>query len=229
LSSYLQDESWKELLDKEFQKSYFKKLNQSVAKEYEEKPKTVYPKKDEIFSALNVCPFDNVKVVIIGQDPYPQWYAHGMSFSVKKGVTVPKSLQNIYQELGSDSDLDKPFTEPDHGYLMGWAEQGVLLLNAVLTVEKGASNAHKGIGWETFTDAVIEQLAKKKNLAFLLWGKDAQQKGAKVDKKNNLVITTSHPSPFSADKGFLGSKCFSKCNQYLVQCGIEPIDWSNLN
>ncbi|KAG2378405.1 hypothetical protein C9374_008548 [Naegleria lovaniensis] len=195
---------------------------------YKEKPKQIFPKKEEIFSALNACSFDNVKVVILGQDPYPQWYAHGMSFSVKKGITTPKSLQNIYAELEQDENLTPRFTQPNHGYLMGWAQQGVLLLNAVLTVESGKSNEHKGIGWEQFTDAIINKLKEKKNIVYLLWGKDAQEKGSKIDRKNNLVIQTSHPSPFSANKGFLGSKCFSKCNEYLTNNGLTTINWNKL-
>ncbi|KAF0974660.1 hypothetical protein FDP41_006134 [Naegleria fowleri] len=228
LIEYLLDSSWKSKLEDEFSKSYFKKLEKTVNKHYKEKPKQIFPKKDEIFSALNACSYDNVKVVILGQDPYPQWYAHGMSFSVKKGISTPKSLQNIYSELEHDENLKPKFTRPNHGYLMGWAKQGVLLLNAVLTVESGKSNEHKGIGWEQFTDAIINKLKEKKNIVYLLWGKDAQEKGSKIDRKNNLVIQTSHPSPFSADKGFLGSKCFSKCNEYLENHSVTPINWSDL-
>lgn len=228
LLDHLHDESWKTRLQSEFSKPYFKGLEKFLTKEYKEKPNKIFPKMEEVFTALNTCPFDNVKVVIIGQDPYPDYYAHGMSFSVKKGTAVPKSLLNIYKELANDDDLRIPFTAPKHGYLMGWAEQGVLLINAVMTVEKGQPNAHKAKGWETFTDAIIEKLKGKKNVVYMLWGKDSQKKGAKIDRRNNLVIECAHPSPLAADKGFFGSKCFSKCNTYLEKQGSEPIDWNNL-
>jgi uracil-DNA glycosylase len=187
------------------------------------KKKIIYPPGDEIFSSFNETPFKKVKVVIIGQDPYhgPD-QAHGMSFSVKPGIKSPPSLVNIYKEIESDLGI----TRPDHGFLLDWAKQGVLLLNAVLTVERSMPASHRGKGWEIFTDRVIEILnAKRENLVFLLWGAFAQSKASMLDEDRHLILKAPHPSPFSAHKGFLGCKHFSKANKYLKDHGISEIDW----
>ncbi|KAL9655785.1 hypothetical protein ABK040_005012 [Willaertia magna] len=229
LVDYLTENSWKTRLNDEFNKNYFIQLEKSLEVKFRENEKNIFPKKEEIFTALNVCPFDNVKVVILGQDPYPAWYAHGMSFSVKKGVAIPKSLQNIYKELSNNNNLSKPFIPPNHGYLMQWAQQGVLLLNAVLTVEKGKSNEHKGLGWENFTQKIIDLLMKEKeHVVYLLWGKDAQKRGSKINRSKNCVIECAHPSPFSASSGFFGSKCFEKAEKYLMEHQMT-IDWQLTN
>lgn len=186
--------------------------------------KVIYPAGKEWFAALNSTPFDRVKVVILGQDPYhgPD-QAHGLSFSVRPGVRIPPSLQNIFREL--HSDLDIPL--PSHGYLNHWAEQGVLLLNATLTVEQGRAGAHQGRGWERFTDRAIECLNRERaGLVFLLWGSYAQKKGAIIDTKRHLVLKAPHPSPLSAHRGFFGSRHFSRTNAWLIERGEQPIDWS---
>ena len=177
-----------------------------------------------IFNAFNATDFDQVKVVIIGQDPYHGPHqAHGLSFSVQKGIKPPPSLLNIYKEIESDLGIKMP---RKNGDLTHWANQGVLLLNASLTVRADQPNSHAGIGWQTFTDSVIQELNdRKEHLVFMLWGNFAKEKGARIDEKKHLVLRSVHPSPFAADKGFFGSKHFSKTNQYLIQHGIEPIDW----
>lgn len=217
------ENSWKRRIEPEFHKDYMKKLK-AFLKEQQAEKKTIYPKGDQYFAAMNMTPFDKVKVVIIGQDPYHgPGQAHGLSFSVQDGVRFPPSLQNIFKELESDVGVKKPKS----GNLHKWAEQGVLLLNAVLTVEDGKANAHQGKGWELFTDRVIHALnEEKENLVFILWGSYAQKKGAFIDRNKHLVIESVHPSPLSSHRGFFGSKPFSKANAYLKAHGIKPIDWS---
>lgn len=215
------ESSWKALLEQEFGQVYFRSLTDFVKTEYQ--VKAVYPPPAFIFHALDRCPVDRVKVVILGQDPYHgAGQAHGLSFSVQKGMRLPPSLQNIMKELKADLGIDSP----DHGDLTDWANQGVLLLNATLTVEAGAPGSHQGKGWEVFTDAVIKALAEtREHLVFVLWGKYAQQKEALIDGSKHLVIKSPHPSPYSASSGFFGSKPFSKTNAYLAQHDIEPIRW----
>ena len=215
------DPSWKALLQGEFEKPYFADLAAFVRNEYQ--TSTVYPAPANIFRALDLCPVDQAKVVILGQDPYhgPR-QAHGLSFSVPDGVRPPPSLQNILKEL--HADLGLPIAKS--GDLTKWAQQGVLLLNATLTVEAGKAGSHQGKGWETFTDAVIKALAAaKEGLVFILWGRFAQQKEALIDKTKHLVLKAAHPSPFSADHGFFGSRPFSQANAYLEAHGKSPIDW----
>ena len=239
------EESWKKALTPEFSKDYFIQLTDFVRKEYHET--TVYPPGKLIFNAFNLCPFDNVKVVIIGQDPYhgpgqahglcfsvndgiqppPDPYhgpgqAHGLCFSVNDGIQPPPSLVNIFKEISSD--LGKPV--PQSGNLTRWAEQGVLLLNATLTVRAHQAGSHQRRGWEEFTDAVIRKLAEEKsNLVFILWGAYAQKKGAFIDRNKHLVLTSVHPSPLSAHNGFFGNHHFSLANDYLVKHGKTAIDW----
>jgi len=214
--------SWKNHLLPEFSKPYMQELREFLRKEKAAK-KIIYPKGSEFFAALNATPFENVKVVIIGQDPYhgPN-QAHGLCFSVKPGVGIPPSLRNIYAELKSDMGI----TPPTHGCLTKWAEQGVLLLNATLSVVAGQAGSHQKRGWETFTDAVIDHLNREReNLVFVLWGSYAQKKGQFIDTKKHLVLKCVHPSPLSAHRGFFGSKPFSKINKYLESTGQTPIDW----
>ncbi|WP_300762216.1 uracil-DNA glycosylase [uncultured Bacteroides sp.] len=215
------EESWKEALMPEFSKDYFIRLTDFVRKEYHET--TVYPPGKLIFNAFNLCPFDNVKVVIIGQDPYHgPGQAHGLCFSVNDGIQPPPSLVNIFKEISSD--LGKPV--PQSGNLTRWAEQGVLLLNATLTVRAHQAGSHQRRGWEEFTDAVIRKLAEEKsNLVFILWGAYAQKKGAFIDRNKHLVLTSVHPSPLSAHNGFFGNHHFSLANDYLVKHGKTAIDW----
>ncbi|MCX2585392.1 uracil-DNA glycosylase [Pedobacter sp. MR22-3] len=214
---------WLAVLDQEFEKDYMKNLK-SFLKEEKEKGTTVYPKGQDIFRAMNTTPFDQVKVVILGQDPYHGvGQAHGLSFSVQRGMTIPPSLKNIYKELETDIE---GFKSPPHGNLMHWAEQGVLLLNATLTVRAAEAGSHQNRGWEIFTDEIIKSLSEKReHLVFLLWGKYAQQKASLIDQKKHYVLTAAHPSPFSAYNGFFGSKHFSKANQLLIQNNLTPIDW----
>lgn len=216
------DESWKRHLADEFSKDYMIELKKFLATEYK-KGKKIFPRGDEYFAAFNLTPFDQVKVVILGQDPYHgPGQAHGLSFSVRNGVDFPPSLQNIFKELKNDLGLERPAT----GDLTKWAKQGVLLLNSVLTVEQGRAAAHQGKGWEHFTDAVIRTLNdQKEGLVFLLWGAYAQKKAAFVDRKKHLVLESPHPSPLSAHRGFFGTKPFSKINRYLQSRGLTPIDW----
>ena len=205
----------------EFSKDYFIRLTDFVRKEYHET--TVYPPGKLIFNAFNLCPFDKVKVVIIGQDPYHgPGQAHGLCFSVNDGIQPPPSLVNIFKEI--NSDLGKPI--PQSGNLTRWAEQGVLLLNATLTVRAHQAGSHQKRGWEEFTDAVIRKLAEEKsNLVFILWGSYAQKKGAFIDRNKHLVLTSVHPSPLSAYNGFFGNHHFSLANDYLVKNGKTAIDW----
>lgn len=213
--------SWKQALASEFEKPYFKELTDFVRQEYQSS--TVYPPGSYIFNAFEHCPFDKVKVVILGQDPYHEpGQAHGLSFSVQDGIPFPPSLVNIFKELGSD--LGKP--TPTSGNLLRWADQGVLLLNATLTVRAHMAGSHQNYGWETFTDAVIHKLAENRShLVYILWGSYAQKKGTFIDATKNLVLKSAHPSPLSAYRGFFGSKPFSKANDYLIVTGQEPIDW----
>ncbi|MFB5266249.1 uracil-DNA glycosylase [Paenibacillus enshidis] len=213
---------WDEVLKEEREKSYFNDLRYKLAREY--KQYEVYPPKEDLFSALKLTSYSGTKAVILGQDPYHgPGQAHGLSFSVRPGVRVPPSLQNIYKEL--HSDLGVPV--PNHGYLVHWAEEGVLMLNNVLTVRRGQPQSHQGIGWERFTDAVIETLNHRTQPAvFILWGSHAQKKGAFIDKKKHLVIESSHPSPFAAHRGFFGSRPFSRTNAFLTEHGMQPMDWA---
>ncbi len=221
LSQYIEDPSWLEVLKDEFEAPYFKAMEETLQKAYAEE--TVYPPKKELFTALNLTPFSKVKVVIIGQDPYHgAGQAHGLSFSVKPGIKVPPSLVNIYKELVSDMDVKKP----SNGDLEKWARQGVLLLNNQLTVLEGKPMSHKDIGWNEFTDKIIEVLnEKREHLVFVLWGSPAQKKAKAVSTKKHHIIKSVHPSPLSAHRGFLGSKPFSQTNAYLESKSIKPIDW----
>ncbi|MFZ3068978.1 MAG: uracil-DNA glycosylase [Microgenomates group bacterium] len=215
------EKSWKELLKNEFDKPYFKSLSEFVHNEY--KTNTVYPPAKFIFNALDSLPVDKVKVVIIGQDPYHgEGQAHGLSFSVPDGISLPPSLQNIYKELGTD--LGKNHSQS--GNLERWVKEGVLLLNATLTVRAHQAGSHQNKGWEQFTDAIIHHLAdSKENLVFILWGNYAQRKGAFIDTQKHLVIKSAHPSPLSAHNGFFGSQPFSKTNKYLEAHGRSSINW----
>jgi uracil-DNA glycosylase len=215
-------EAWLELVGDEFKRPYFKDLKNFLLEE--KKTEVIYPPSSLIFNAFDQCEPQNLKVVILGQDPYHgPGQAHGLSFSVPVGVKIPPSLQNIFKELQKDLGL----SIPKHGDLSGWAQQGVFLLNTVLTVRQHAAGSHQKRGWEQFTDQVIAQLSKhRKGLVFMLWGKFAQSKSPLIDPKKHLILETSHPSPFSAHRGFLGSQIFSKANQYLSQQGQAPIDWS---
>ena len=213
--------NFKEIIEEESKKEYFKELQSFVDEEY--KNKTVFPERKNIYASLENTPFDKVKVVIIGQDPYHgEGEAHGFAFSVKPGIKIPPSLKNIYKELNAEYDC----YIPNNGYLMKWAEQGVLLLNAVLTVEKDKPASHQGKGWETFTDRVIEEIDKKDEpVVFMLWGNFAKSKKELLTNKNHLVLESPHPSPFSARHGFFGNNHFKLANEYLSKNGIEPIDW----
>jgi uracil-DNA glycosylase len=216
------NDSWKNRLNGEFTQPYMQQLK-AFLQQRKEANARVYPRGSLIFNALNTTPFDKVKVVILGQDPYHgPGQAHGLSFSVPEGVQHPPSLQNIFKEL--QNDLGKPV--PRHGLLQHWAEQGVLLLNSVLTVEEGQAAAHAGKGWELFTDKIIHLLNdEREHIVFILWGSYAQKKGQFIDRKKHLVIESVHPSPLSAHRGFFGSKPFSQANAYLSQHGITPINW----
>jgi len=213
--------SWGEKLQSEFDAPYFSQLTQFVRKEYATGP--CYPPGNQIFNAFNLCPFDKVKVVILGQDPYhEEGQAEGLCFSVADGVQWPPSLQNIFKEI--EGDLHRP--APATGSLRRWAEQGVLLLNSTLTVRAHQAASHAGQGWETFTDAVVRLLSdERENLVFLLWGSYAQHKGAIVNRQRHLVLTSAHPSPLSAYRGFFGNHHFSLCNDYLIQHNINPLNW----
>lgn len=215
------EESWKRELANEFDKDYFIKLTDFVRSEYLS-GKQIYPAARNIFNAFNLCPLENVKVVIIGQDPYHEpGQAMGLCFSVPDGVTLPPSLVNIYKEI--ETDLGRP--SATHGDLTYWAEQGVLLLNSTLTVRAHLAASHAGRGWEQFTDAVIAALRHRENIVYMLWGSYAQKKAALVDTTKNLVLKSVHPSPLSAYRGFFGCKHFSAANEYLRQHGKTPIDW----
>lgn len=215
------EESWRQQLQVEFDKPYFENLISFVKNEYASG--TVYPPGSLIFNAFNQCPFSDVKVVLIGQDPYHEpGQAHGLCFSVNDGVPFPPSLRNIFVEI--QNDLGKPI--PATGNLTRWAQQGVLLLNATLTVRAHQAGSHQKRGWETFTDAVIKTLSDQcENLVFILWGSYAQSKAALIDGSKHLVLKSVHPSPLSAHRGFFGNHHFTLCNDYLAKCGKEKIDW----
>lgn len=216
------EESWKEALQEEFEQAYFAELKAFLVEE-KKKGLTIYPPGKEIFNAFNYTPFKDVKVVIIGQDPYHGiGQAHGLSFSVKKGVNPPPSLKNIFKEIQNDLGV----APPNHGELTAWAKQGVLLLNATLTVRAKQPGSHQKKGWENFTDSVIKTLSdKKEKLVFLLWGKFAQAKAELIDTQKHTVLTAAHPSPYSASNGFFGCKHFSKTNELLVKQGKSEVDW----
>ncbi len=212
---------WDEVLQQEFESEYFKKIINKVEREYA--THKVYPQENKIFSAFKLTPFKDVKVVILGQDPYHgEGQAHGLCFSVMPGVAVPPSLVNIFKEISSDVGA----TVPDNGYLVPWAKQGVLLLNTVLTVREGQPNSHRSLGWEEFTDAVIKSLNKKDNkVVFLLWGNNAKLKAPLIDTSRHEILYATHPSPLSAYGGFFGCKHFSKTNEILQKSNQTPINW----
>ncbi|MCI8348575.1 MAG: uracil-DNA glycosylase [Firmicutes bacterium] len=212
---------WDNVLEGEFEKDYYKKLEEFLEAEYREH--TVYPPKENLFNALKFSSYEDTKVVILGQDPYHEPnQAHGLCFSVNKGVKVPPSLVNIYKEIQSDLGL----IPPNHGCLEDWARQGVLLLNTVLTVRRGEANSHKGKGWEIFTDRIVKLLnEREKPMVFILWGANAKSKKALITNKEHMIITGVHPSPLSAFNGFFGGGYFSKANRFLEVTGQEPINW----
>lgn len=212
---------WDKMIQEELKKDYYIKLREFLTREYEEE--TVYPPAEDLFNALRYSSYESTKVVILGQDPYHEpGQAHGLSFSVNKGVAIPPSLVNIYKEIESDLGI----TPPTHGYLADWAKQGVLLLNTVLTVRKGQANSHRGKGWETFTNRIVELLNdREKPIAFILWGANAKAKQELITNKNHMIITGAHPSPLSAWKGFFGGGYFSKVNRFLELTGQDPIRW----
>lgn len=214
--------SWKAELADEFAKDYMQALRAFLLQR-KQAGHTIYPPGSQIFNALDHTPFDKVKVVILGQDPYHgPGQAHGLCFSVQPGVAIPPSLQNIFKEIERDLGV----RQPRHGCLTAWADQGVLLLNAVLTVEAGQAGSHQGKGWELFTDAIVSALNRKReHLVFLLWGSYAQKKGAMIDRQRHLVLESPHPSPLSAHRGFLGNRHFSTTNRYLAEHGLAPIEW----
>ncbi|MFZ1706010.1 MAG: uracil-DNA glycosylase [Saprospiraceae bacterium] len=216
------ESSWKSVLNDEFDKEYFQKIVYFLKQE-KQKQKIIFPPGPEIFKAFELTPFDIVKVVILGQDPYHNpGEAMGLSFSVPVGVKIPPSLKNIYKEIHEDLGL----VIPSHGDLTSWAKQGIFLLNAMLTVEKNQAGSHKNIGWQSFTDAVIQQLsARRQNLIFMLWGNFAKSKKALIDETKHLVLEAAHPSPL-AGGAFFGSKHFSQANNYLMKSGLKPIDWT---
>jgi len=212
---------WKEILDNEFQQGYYRVLDKFVKNEY--KTKAIFPIKEEIFNAFEMCSFSNTKVIILGQDPYHNFnQAHGLAFSVLRGNKVPPSLKNIYKELESDLGI----TPPNHGELTSWAEEGVLLLNTILTVEHNKPLSHKGQGWETFTDSIIEKLDKDdRPKVFVLWGNNAITKKTLIKNRKHLILTSSHPSPFSARYSFFGSRVFSKINTFLRKTNQKEISF----
>ncbi len=213
--------SWDELLKEEFEKSYYKQLRKFLIQEY--KTREIYPSMYDIFNALKFTPYEDVKVVILGQDPYHEpGQAHGLSFSVNYGIPKPPSLENIYKEIKDELDIE----EPEHGYLADWAKQGVLLLNAVLTVRRGQANSHQGKGWEKLTDRIIELLNdREKPLIFMLWGANAGKKASFVTNKSHLVLKAPHPSPLSAYRGFFGCMHFKKANEFLKKNNLGEINW----
>ena len=217
----LLNNDWEPLLAEEFEKAYYLDLREFLIEEYS--TKTIYPEKDDIFNALKFTDYEDVKVVVLGQDPYHgHGQAHGLSFSVKPGVKIPPSLRNIFKELNADLGCGIP----DNGYLKKWADQGVLLLNTVLTVREGEAHSHRGKGWEHFTDKVITLLnEREKPVIFILWGKPAQSKLSLIDEEKHKIIMSVHPSPLSARRGFFGSKPFSKVNELLREQGEQEIDW----
>lgn len=213
--------TWSHFIEEEAQKPYYQELQSFIQEQ--RKNESIYPPESEVFSAFELTPFNKVKVVILGQDPYHgEGEAHGLAFSVRKGVKVPPSLVNIFKELKSDLDIDPP----GHGNLEAWAREGVLLLNTVLTVKKNKAGSHHKKGWEIFTDTVVDVLSsQKKDLVFILWGAPSQKKAARVDRTKHHVITSPHPSPLSSYRGFFGSKPFSKTNEFLVSHSLKPINW----
>lgn len=216
-------QTWEQLIASEKSKSYFRDLL-NIIEHQRSQGVVIYPPEDDVFKAFELTPLEQVKVVILGQDPYhgPN-QAHGLAFSVNPGVALPPSLQNIYKELANDIPH---FSIPSHGDLRAWAKQGVFLLNTVLTVQKSQANSHAALGWERFTDEIIATLnAQRENLVFILWGAHAQKKGRVIDKNKHLVLRSPHPSPLSAYRGFFGSAHFSKSNQYLIDHGLTPINW----
>lgn len=215
------ERSWKIKLNQEFEKEYFVKLADFVRQEY--RKHLIFPPPSLIFNAFNLCPIEKVKAVILGQDPYHgTGQAHGLCFSVRDGIDFPPSLKNIYQELESDLGIPAPLS----GDLTRWAEQGILLLNAILTVRAHQAGSHQGKGWEVFTDAVIRIInEEREHIVFFLWGAYAQKKGETIDRKKHLVLESVHPSPLSASRGFFGNKHFSRCNEYLTKNGIAPVGW----
>lgn len=217
------EQSWRKALEAEFSAPYIKELKKKLVEEMK-RGIVLYPSGKNIFNAFNLTPFDKVKVVILGQDPYHgQGQARGFSFSVPNGVKPPPSLVNIFKEVESDLGVKMP----EGGNLKGWARQGVLLLNAILTVRAGNPASHRGIGWEKLTDAAIKALSdKREHIVFLLWGKFAQEKETLIDASRHLILKASHPSPYSANSGFFGCKHFSKTNEYLIRTGQTPIDWA---
>ncbi len=217
------DSSWLQFLEEEFQKNYMLTLKEFLIQELN-CGKIIFPKGSEYFFSLNETPFHSVKIVILGQDPYHGMHqAHGLAFSVRPEVPPPPSLVNIFKELQDDLNI----APSKSGYLVPWAERGILLLNSVLTVESGKANSHQNKGWESFTDKIISVLNhQKENLVFILWGSYAQKKAKFVDRKKHFVIESAHPSPLSSYRGFFGSKPFSKANEYLMAKNIEPVDWS---
>ena len=220
--------SWKKILKDEFQKPYFKALSVFVRDEYQKKnsDKKIFPAPKDIFRSFDLCPFHKVKVVILGQDPYHgEYQANGLSFSVNNGITLPPSLKNIFKEIKSDIGIEQ--SEKSNGDLSDWAKQGVLLLNATLTVRAQSPGSHQNRGWEQFTDAVIDRLvAHREHIVFMLWGNYAKNKGRLIDRTKNLVLESAHPSPFSAYNGFFGCKHFSKTNRYLRENEEREIEWS---
>lgn len=218
------EQSWKNILQDEFRKAYFKEITEWIKMEIAS-GKTIYPAGQYIFNAFEQTPFDHVKVVLIGQDPYHNpGQAHGLSFSVQEGIKPPPSLINIYKEIYSDLGLK---LSPDYGNLTQWANQGILLLNAALTVRANEPGSHSKIGWAQFTDAVIQAISERKSqVVFLLWGRFAQEKQILIDDRKHCILKAAHPSPFSVEKGFYGCRHFSKTNEYLVKNGIDPIDWN---
>ncbi len=212
---------WKEIIDGERNKPYYLKLKEAVDHEYE--IKHIYPPKKDIYNCFKLCPYNKVKVVILGQDPYHQPHqAQGLSFSVNKGIKIPPSLVNIYKELNDDLDIEPA----PHGILVNWALQGVLLLNAVLSVEESRPNSHRHLGWEQFTDRIMQALNDAAHpIVFILWGRNAQEKAKWITNPKHLILKSAHPSPLSAYNGFFGSRPFSKCNDFLVAHGQTPIDW----
>ena len=212
---------WKDFLDSEFKQEYFQSLSAFLREEY--RTKTIYPVREDVFNAFEYTPYETCKVVILGQDPYHEPnQAHGLCFSVRKGVALPPSLRNIYAELHADVGC----AIPEHGCLVDWARQGVFLLNTTMTVRQGAAASHVGKGWETFTDHTIMKLNEKKEpLVFILWGSNARSKKKLITNKHHFIIESAHPSPLSCYRGFNGSRPFSRCNDFLIQHGIKPVDW----
>ena len=224
-SSIKLEKNWLDVIGGEFTQPYMTKLKHFLQQE-KAAGRIIYPKGTEIFNALNTTAFDNVRVVIIGQDPYHgEGQAHGLCFSVRKGIAIPPSLINIYKEIEAEYGVKMP----PHGDLTGWAAQGVLLLNATLTVQHATAGSHQRKGWEEFTDAIIRAInEKREHIVFLLWGSYAQKKGALIDRKKHLVLEAPHPSPLSAHRGFLGCGHFKKANDYLIKQGLVPVEWQKI-